>query len=407
LLIGAYEANNFSILLPLHDTNQERLILETYMVRLTGDTASRADASLEVVEAIRHARQINPDWEDIMLWVEDLKETVKYQERSKHNPFVKCEKPLWDFTSMAAFAEQIIRRLGRLLNTKCSSVKGELLEIDTASQREGYVSLDMFHEHHFKPVGLPYANGREYLRSLGALDEQDHRGPSVSVSNYMYASAMCLAPPGVVKLCCPNECNLLIASLEQSVSQPLAPPMLIAELVEALPSSTIAAPRNLSRNLRHHLEGIAEQHGGKVPLHSQAFAQWMHHAFPAECPNPDMLGSVEAPWMGTAFILSESPDTAIRRARRELRGNFIAVPSDGQIGHGALEEASEVDGRAGRSADGDREASGLLCGCRLPQLVALGGSAISFGIGTFSTLKALSGLIFGARKSKADRVLYS
>ena len=35
------------------------------------------------------------------------------------------------------------------------------------------------------------------------------------------------------------------------------------------------------------LSEMAEFHGdGKVPLHSRLFLQWMHHAYPQECPFP-------------------------------------------------------------------------------------------------------------------------
>merc|ERR1719468_846795 len=33
-------------------------------------------------------------------------------------------------------------------------------------------------------------------------------------------------------------------------------------------------------------------HGGHVPLHGRLFAQWMHHAYPRECPFPHMAGAI-------------------------------------------------------------------------------------------------------------------
>ena len=40
------------------------------------------------------------------------------------------------------------------------------------------------------------------------------------------------------------------------------------------------------------MEQVASHHGGKVPLHGRLFAQWLHHAFPRECPYPHVqLGS--------------------------------------------------------------------------------------------------------------------
>ena len=53
-----------------------------------------------------------------------------------------------------------------------------------------------------------------------------------------------------------------MAGLEQRVSEPVAAPALIAAVVSAMPSDTVAAPRNLSPSLRSRLDD-----GGSVPLH--------------------------------------------------------------------------------------------------------------------------------------------
>merc|ERR1719235_484226 len=37
---------------------------------------------------------------------------------------------------------------------------------------------------------------------------------------------------------------------------------------------------------------VASVHGGEVPLHSRLFAQWLHYAFPHECPYPHMSGKI-------------------------------------------------------------------------------------------------------------------
>ena len=36
---------------------------------------------------------------------------------------------------------------------------------------------------------------------------------------------------------------------------------------------------------------VAERNGGKVPLYARLFAQWLHFAFPHECPFPHSSGS--------------------------------------------------------------------------------------------------------------------
>merc|ERR1719240_1530162 len=62
-------------------------------------------------------------------------------------------------------------------------------------------------------------------------------------------------------------------------------------LVANMSSSTVQAPRNLSQALVRRLDEIAIGPGGQVLIHSRLFAQWMHQAFPRECPYPHLVGT--------------------------------------------------------------------------------------------------------------------
>merc|ERR1712190_604840 len=85
----------------------------------------------------------------------------------------------------------------------------------------------------------------------------------------------------------------------------------------ALGSSTVQAPRDLNAPLLYRLNEIAEGHGGTVPLHGRLFAQWMHHAFPRECPFPHVSGTknpqTPSEWM------EENSDVSVRTSSREMR----------------------------------------------------------------------------------------
>merc|ERR1711988_1582444 len=48
--------------------------------------------------------------------------------------------------------------------------------------------------------------------------------------------------------------------------------------------------RTLSKSLMRRLQEVADKNHGQVPLHGRLFAQWMHHAFPRECPYPNEAG---------------------------------------------------------------------------------------------------------------------
>jgi len=56
-------------------------------------------------------------------------------------------------------------------------------------------------------------------------------------------------------------------------------------------SKTVEAPRKLSDSLVQRLSQLAQANNGVVPLHGRLFAQWMHHAFPRECPYPHPAGT--------------------------------------------------------------------------------------------------------------------
>merc|ERR1719401_1084279 len=56
------------------------------------------------------------------------------------------------------------------------------------------------------------------------------------------------------------------------------------------------------------LEEMASMHGGKVPLHGRLFGQWLHYAFPRDCPFPHRTGTASAltpSEFGNDYIVTE------------------------------------------------------------------------------------------------------
>jgi len=109
--------------------------------------------------------------------------------------------------------------------------------------------------------------------------------------NYIYSQANCIASSDYYAVCCMNECEDLLVHLEKDIAAPEATPARLLQLVSALPSSSVSAPRTVSATLQSRLEAMASEHGGQVQLHSRLFAQWMHHAYPRECPFPHVSGT--------------------------------------------------------------------------------------------------------------------
>jgi len=134
----------------------------------------------------------------------------------------------------------------------------------------------------------------EYLRNQGALDETDPNHPTVVIPNYLNSRMNCLTASDFYAVCCLNECDEILGKVEQRIGLPSVEPKRIAEVVSHIQSDTVDAPRNLSVALAGRLQEIADcNRDGLVPIHGRLFSQWMHHAYPRECPFPHVAGSVK------------------------------------------------------------------------------------------------------------------
>merc|ERR1719440_1308231 len=88
-----------------------------------------------------------------------------------------------------------------------------------------------------------------------------------------------------------------MAQLESRLRSPDASTSEIMTAVESLiplsPFPTPGGRKALNTTLRSRLEEIAAQsEDGLVPIHGRLFAQWLHYAFPRDCPYPHEGGSV-------------------------------------------------------------------------------------------------------------------
>jgi len=155
----------------------------------------------------------------------------------------------------------------------------------------GRVALADFYKTSIDDKTFEFQESESYLRELGALDDTDPTHPSVIIPNYIQSATNCIASESLYSVCCLNECEQLMSHLEKEIDAPEAEPSRIAAIVSSLPSSTVEAPRDLSPALVGRLDEVAAAHGGTVQLHGRLFGQWMHHAFPRECPFPHVSGA--------------------------------------------------------------------------------------------------------------------
>lgn len=221
-------------------------------------------------------------WDDARLLIQDSLQNMKYKQTNILNPFVPWRPGV---STLIASTELFTHTYGQLQNQECSGLKTQLLTQEEGNS--GRVRLSDFYRLSLSAESpFRFSETKEYLRRIGALDESNVRIPRIIIPNYVTSLSNCVSSTSFYSICCINECEGLLQHIENNLETPNAIPADVGQLVANLSSATVEAPRNLSKEVLGHLDEIAQQNDGKVPLHSRLFTQWMHHVFPRECPYP-------------------------------------------------------------------------------------------------------------------------
>jgi len=272
-----------------------------------------ADLTAEGMSAVEpEVREIYPTWSNTYMWVQDLRLARDWELRYRRNPFVEVQD---SFSDTAGFVQHLGHQFGAFQNLECRRLKDELLERELHGT--GRVPLSRFYA--TSSEEWTFLESVDYLRNLGVLDESDRQRPSVMIANYVTSQTNCLKTSGFYTVCCMNECEGLMGQLEMEVEAPMATPSQLFDVISILPSDTVDAPRNLSRALVSRLYDIAAHHGGTVPLYGRLFAQWMHHAYPRECPYPH-LSSTSSPMTPEKWMEVKGED-ALEANEEEMRAH--------------------------------------------------------------------------------------
>jgi len=195
------------------------------------------------------------------------------------------------FAGLARAAEEFAERFGRSEDDyECRPRRQDLLGLE--HRGSGRVRLSDFYRAALHEGKWQFGESSGYLRQLGALDESDPSDLQVIIPNYINSKSNCVDASRYYSVCCISECDALLGQLERAIGSPSATPSELASLVAALPSASVPANRSLPAPLLRRLEEVAEGNGGQVPLHGRLFAQWMHHAYPRECPFPHLSGTI-------------------------------------------------------------------------------------------------------------------
>jgi len=274
--------------------------------------------------------ELYPNWESLRLFVQDL---VASEVTSSHfrtsNPFVQQQG--YSFEDAVRIAQRISDEYGTWGNLECLEVQSALVELDPLST--GRVPLSTFYkasesgEHGFQ-------ESAEYLQQLGALDTSSPSlGPRVIIANYVYGMSNCLSSTPYYSVCCLNACETILQEIETSLAKPSAKPAEILRVVEGLTFSADGSG-GLKVPLHQRLEEVAAQNAGEVSLHGRLFAQWLHYAFPHECPYPHMSGVVRPQTQGERMTQGTSIFAETEEIEQHVNGttldqkNFASSPSD-------------------------------------------------------------------------------
>merc|ERR1719336_1138373 len=316
----SYDALKLSMETRLSPGRAKRVLKVYMLLFLKGVNASEME-DFDVGEQTARIRSEYPGWRDTINFAHGVLENVS--ENSAADPgFAGGELA---FSAISRIVEEIGERYGRWQERDCHDLKANIMKLENTGL--GRVLLRDFYADAMEG-GWQFSESVSYLRDHGILDESDPKQKSVMIPNYITSPSNCLASSGIYSVCCPDECEPLLGHLEREIAEPDATPAHIAGIVANLPSDTIEAPRVLSEALRSRLEEVASHHGGRVPLHGRLFAQWLHHAYPRECPYPHMSGTT------SAMSLTEWVDQngAERASREEMwQHAYSEVAPEGNV----------------------------------------------------------------------------
>jgi hypothetical protein len=210
------------------------------------------------------------------------------------------------FNEIENVIAEVGERYGRFQDNECRQMKDWLVAAEDPSVGgAGRIRISDFYKQALNEGHWQFSEAAEYLRQLGALDDSDPTNPRVIIPNYIQSPSNCVASSAYYSVCCIDECEGILSRLEEMISEPEATPGMITSLVEIIPSATIPSNRTLSPWLHQRLNEVAEHHGGRVPLHGRLFQQWLHYAYPRECPFPHVSGTIN-PKRGTEMMEQEN-----------------------------------------------------------------------------------------------------
>jgi len=236
-----------------------------------------------------------PQWKALKSFASGQIKALEYarQQKPRLGRGVATFSQRYTFEDAHEVAGGITKSFASFWESECVSMKDQLVDMDPDA--DGRVPLSQFYG---KGIDTEWRFGESEanLRELGALDETSiWKGKQVIIPNYLQAASNCIVSTPHYLVCCAAECEAFLGDIEAAVGAPMAAAADILSIVGNM--SSVSASLNYDETptlvgaLTAQLKRVAAAHGGKVPLHSRLFSQWLHYVFPRECPFPHKAGA--------------------------------------------------------------------------------------------------------------------
>jgi hypothetical protein len=193
-----------------------------------------------------------------------------------------------NFEGVMQIAKDFTEQYAQFHSRDCKRAQEKLMAMP--SQKDGNVALEDVresHEHGHRPL---FTETLDDWNSLGVLDHASGLNVGAKrliIPNYIHSQSFCLSTVSFYTVCCPSECEGFLRTLENDVAAPVVEPERLNELVSSRLPNAIGDPTARLADFN----SIAAANNGKVPLHSRAFSQWLHRAFPTQCPSPNDMST--------------------------------------------------------------------------------------------------------------------
>ncbi|CAE7357291.1 unnamed protein product [Symbiodinium sp. CCMP2456] len=181
------------------------------------------------------------------------------------------------FDDLSNLIHELQVHFGRWQDGECQEQMRELRKMEI-EECPGHVNLRDFYAANLYHNKWQFSESADYLHVVGALEDSEPDSPRVIMSNYVQGPNNCVAASRYYSQCCMNPCSSHLSSLEKAVAASEVSP----ELLQSAVSMVLPKPEASQSELWDRLRKIAPD--GKVALHGLAFAEWLHWAYPRDCP---------------------------------------------------------------------------------------------------------------------------